>query len=158
MECTGATAILFLFVLRLLPGAHGQVVVLEPDGKSGPPHSTPEYCSQVEPIRPNLKLSDDTNVRVHVTDETTAPFKHSPVELRRFISETKQVIVKKVSTDGDGNFDLGVVKRGDYRLLLSPHRGFKQPAKMECWSQHCTLETVLIANPTDALAAGCPIR
>jgi hypothetical protein len=119
---------------------------------------TPEYCSQVEPIRPNLKLSDDTNVRGHVTDETTAPFKHSPVELRRFISETKQVIVKTVSTDADGNFDLGVVKRGDYRLLLSPHRGFKQPAKLECRSQPCTLETALIANPTDALAAGCPIR
>jgi hypothetical protein len=34
------------------------------------------------------------------------------------------------STDADGKFDLGTVKRGEYRLLLSPHRGFKQPEKL----------------------------
>jgi len=147
-----------LLLSWLLIGAHGQVVIVGTDGKSGPPLATPEYCSQVEPIRPNLKLSEDTSVRGHVTDQTTAPFRNSPIELRRFLSETKQVTVKKVFTDGDGNFDLGVVKRGDYRLLLSPHRGFQQPEKLECRSKNCTLEAILIVNPTDQLAANCPIR
>jgi hypothetical protein len=147
-----------LAVFFLSSGAHGQTVVVGPDGKTEPPPSTPEFCSQVEPIRPNLKLRDDTNVRGHVSDETTAPFKHSPVELRRFISETKQVTVKKASTDSDGNFDLGLVKRGDYRLLLSPSRAFKQAEKLECWSKKCTLDAALIANPTDQIAEHCPIR
>jgi hypothetical protein len=158
MKCATATAILSVLTFSLLNGTHSQVVAAGPDGKSGPPPSSPDYCSQIEPIRPNLKLRDDTTVRGHVTDQTTAPLQHSPAELRRFISQTKQVTVKKISTDGDGNFDLGLVKRGDYRLLLSPHRGFKQPAKLECWSGHCTLDVVLIVNPTDALGAGCPIR
>lgn len=66
--------------------------------------------------------------------------------------------VKKASTDSDGNFDLGLVRRGDYRLLLSPSRAFKQAEKLECWSKKCTLDTALIANPTDQIAEHCPIR
>ena len=88
-----------------------------------------------------------------------SPFQNSLIELRRFISERKQVTVKKVSTDADGKFDLGLVKHGGYRLLLSPHPGFKQPEKLECSSTRaCTVDAVLIANPTDGSAAGCPIR
>jgi hypothetical protein len=153
-----ATATASLLLGLLLEGANGQVVVVGADGKSGPPSATSEYCSQVEPLQPNLKLNVDTSVRGHVTDQTSEPFRNSPIELRHFISETKQVSVKKVSTDGDGNFDLRVVKRGDYRLVLSPNRGFKQPAKLECWPKDCTLYVVLIGNPTDQLAATCPIR
>jgi hypothetical protein len=66
------------------------------------------------------------------------------------------VTVKKVSTDADGKFDLGLVKHGDYRLLLSPHRGVKQPEKLEC--SLTILDAVLVVNPTDGPAAGCPIR
>jgi hypothetical protein len=96
-------------------------------------------------------------VRGRITDQTTAPLQNSPVELRRFISERKQV--KKVSTDPDGKFDLGLVKHGDYRLLVSPHRGLKQPETLECSSNRdCTVDVVLIANPTDGPAAGCTIR
>jgi hypothetical protein len=115
-------------------------------------------CSQVEPIQPNLNLKKDTRVRGHLTDETREPFRNSPIELRLFVSDSEQVTASKVSTDGDGNFDLGVMKRGDYRLLLSPHRGFKQPGKLECPSNDCALDTVLIVNPTDGPGAGCPIR
>jgi len=134
-------------------GAQGQVV------EGGVSRVTPEYCSQVEPIHPNFTPAEDVVVRGRITDQTTAPFQNSPIELRRFISEHKQVTVKKVSTDAEGRFDLGLVKHGDYRLLLSPHRGFKQPEKLECSStRDCTVDTVLIANPTDGPAAGCPIR
>jgi hypothetical protein len=120
---------------------------------------TPEYCSQVEPIHPNFTPAEDVVVRGRITDRTTAPFQNSSIELRRFISERKQLTVRKVSTDVDGKFDLGLVKHGDYRLLLSPHRGFKQPDKLECSStRDCTVDAVLIANPTDGPAAACPVR
>jgi hypothetical protein len=123
-----------------------------------PTAATSAYCSQVEHIRPNLELPEDTTVRGHIADQTGEPFRYSPIELRQFVSESEQITVNKVSTNGDGTFDLGVVKRGDYRLLLSPHRGFKQPAKLECWQKDCTLDTVLIVNPTDEPGAGCPVR
>jgi hypothetical protein len=112
----------------------------------------------VEPLRPNLVLSADTNVRGRVTDQTTAPLKNSRIELRRFVSSAKQVAVRQSSTDADGKFDLGTVRKGQYRLLVSPHRGFKQPEKLECESHDCALDAILITNPTDQLAAGCPIR
>jgi hypothetical protein len=115
-------------------------------------------CSQLEQVRPNLNLKGDTRIRGRLTDQTSEPFRNSPIELRLFVSESEQTTVNKVSTDGDGNFDFGVVKRGDYRLLFSPNRGFKQPAKLECWSNDCNLNTVLIVNPTDVLGAACPIR
>ena len=147
------------FLLWLLVGsAHGQVVVIGPDGMSGPPPNTPGYCASVEPLRPNLVLSADTNVRGRVTDQTTAPLKNSRIELRRFVSSAKQVAVRQSSTDADGKFDLGTVRKGQYRLLVSPHRGFKQPEKLECESHDCALDAILITNPTDQLAAGCPIR
>ena len=157
MKC--AKAVLTFFLLWLFAGsAHSQVVVIGPDGKSGPPSNNPEYCAAVEPLRPNLVLTADTNVRGRVTDQTTAPLKNSRIELRRFISAAKQVALKQSSTDADGEFDLGMVRKGQYRLLLSPHRGFKQPEKLECELHDCALDTMLIANPTDQLAASCPIR
>ena len=128
------------------------------DQTSVPTVATSGECSQVEQLLPNLNLKEDTSVRGHLTDQTTEPFRNSPIELRLFVSESEQITASKVTTDADGNFDLGIVKRGEYRLLLSPHRGFKQPAKLECWSNDCTLNTVLIVNPTDGIGAGCPIR
>ena len=125
---------------------------------AAPTAETSAYCTQVEQLRPNLELKEDTTVRGHIADQTGEPFRNSAIELRRFVSESEQIAVNKVSTDGDGSFDLGLVKRGDYRLLLSPHRGFKQPTKLECWQKNCTLDTVLIVNPTDESAAECPIR
>jgi hypothetical protein len=148
-------------VLALLIGCvftAAQVVQVGADGKRGVPRATPEYCSQVEHIRPNLMLIGDTRVQGRVTDQTTAPFRKSPIELRRFISENDVMTVKKSTTDSEGRFDLGVVKQGKYRLLLSPHRGFKQPDKLECDSMDCKIDAVLIANPTDAPTANCPIR
>lgn len=147
------TAAAVLALSWFMSGVQGKVA------EEGVSRATPEYCSQVEPIHPNFAPTEDVRVRGRITDQTTAPFQNSTVELRRFISERKQLTVKKVSTDADGKFDLGLVKHGDYRLLLSPHRGFKQPEKLECLStRNCTVDAVLTANPTDGSAAGCPIR
>ena len=148
----------FILLWLFVGSTHSQVVVTGPDGRGGPPPKNPEYCAGVDPLRPNLVLTADTNVRGRVTDQTTAPLKTSRIELRRFISPAKQVAVTQSSTDADGKFDLGMVSKGRYRLLISPHRGFKQPEKLECESHDCTLDTTLITNPTDQLAASCPIR
>jgi hypothetical protein len=115
-------------------------------------------CLQAEPLSPNLELSEDTMIRGHVKDQSGEPLRKSPIELRSYISQSEQMIVKRLSTDNDGGFDLGLVKHGSYRLLLSLHRGFQQPAKLECRQKRCVLDTVLIMNPTDLPAAGCPIR
>jgi len=55
-------------------------------------------------------------------------------------------------------FDLGLVKRGEYRLLLAPNRAFQQPEKLECGPKDCNIDVVLIVNATDQLAENCPIR
>ena len=137
--------------------AQAQVVTVGPASPAGPSHR--QYCEQVEPLQANLVLTAETNINGRITDETTEPFRKSAVELRRFISATKQVTLKKTTTDNDGDFDLGKVKRGQYRLLLSPSRAFKQAEKLECWgSKKCTLSTVLVANPTDQFTTNCPIR
>ncbi len=107
------TAAAVLALSWFICGAQGQVA------EGGASRATPEYCSQVELIHPNFTPAEDVLVRGRITDQTTAPFQNSPIELRRFISERKQVTVKKVSTDADGKFDLGLVKHGDYRLRKS---------------------------------------
>jgi hypothetical protein len=152
MKNTAAAVLLSFWLLNV---GHGQIII-GPDGKKV--SYTPKYCGQIELIQANLKLTEDTSVRGQLFDQSGAAVPNSPIELRRFIATTKQVTVKKSSTDGDGKFDLGIVKKGDYRLLLSPHRGFQQPENLECRSKDCTLHTVLILNPSDLPTAQCPIR
>jgi hypothetical protein len=104
-------------------------------------------------------LRDRVHVVGTIRDQTAAPLTSSRVELRRYISERKQVSVRVVSTDGNGHFDLGIVKSGKYRLLVSPHRVFKQPAELKCQNGNtCDLKITLISNPTDMPDAPCPIR
>ena len=117
MKCVVVTVTSLLLWL-FASAAQGQVVVIGPDGKSRPPSGNAEYCATVEPLRPNLVLTADTNVQGHVTDQTTAPLKNSPIELRRFISASQQILVKKSSTDADGKFDLRKVQKGQYRVVF----------------------------------------
>ena len=119
----------------------------------------PDYCYEVKKIRPNLELRDQVRVVGTIRDQTTAPLMSSRVELRRYISQRKQVSVRIVSTDGNGDFNLGIVKSGKYRLLASPHRGFKQPSQLKCQNRNtCDLNITLILNPTDMPGAPCPIH
>jgi hypothetical protein len=119
----------------------------------------PNYCYKIEKIRPNFEVRDQVRVVGRVQDETVFPFVSSRVELRRYISQRKQVSVRVVSTDATGHFDLGIVKSGKYRLLASPNRGFKQPSALQCQNgDTCELEITLIANPTDMPDSPCPIR
>jgi hypothetical protein len=128
------------------------------DGNSGPPPGTPEYCASVELLRPNLVLTADATVQGRVTDQTTAAFKNSPIELSDSFRSGSRRELRKYQPMPRGSSNLGTFKHGEYRLLLSPNRGFKQPEKLQCSSRTCTLDAILTVNPTDQLASSCPIR
>jgi hypothetical protein len=125
------------------------------------PHTPndPDYCYKVEKIDPNLVLDKSAHLVGKIEDPTTAPVENSRVELRRYISQRKQISLRVVSTDRVGYFDLGIVKAGKYRLLASPNRGFKQPTALACQKgTNCELKITLILSWTDQLDSSCPIR
>jgi hypothetical protein len=122
----------------------------------GPPN--PNYCDELK-VKPNLHVQSSVRVKGKITDQSGDPFKNSSVELRHYLSETKQRPQKRVSTDSEGNFDLETVPKGEYRLVASPTRIFKQPQEMWCRpDEQCLLEIVLKVNPTDQLDSQCPIK
>ena len=140
--------------LMFLLGALTQVVFV---GRQPTKTETDKFCNS-ERVRPNLGLQHQTRVSGRVTDIVGAPFKKSQVELRKYISERKQVTITASVTDDKGEFDLGQVEKGEYRLLASPTRSFKQPEEFHCPDKECKLIITLQANPTDLPESGCPIR
>jgi hypothetical protein len=128
-----------------------QLVQIGPDDR--------HYCAKVEHIKPNLHVPSSVQLTGHVEDESGAPFKNSLVELRRYVSEARQVPAANAKTDDNGDFHLGEVSKGVYRLLASPARAFKQPDESWCNSGgQCFLRIILKGNPTDLPASQCPIR
>ena len=140
--------------LMLFLGAFTQVVFV---GQQPTKTEMDKFCNS-ERVRPNLKLQHQTHVSGRVTDIVGVPFKKSQVELRKYISERKQVTITASVTDDKGEFDLGQVEKGEYRLLASPTRSFKQPEEFHCLGKECKLTIALQANPTDLPESGCPIR
>jgi hypothetical protein len=116
-----------------------------------------KFCNS-EKVRPNLKLQHQTHLSGRVTDIVGVPFKKSQVELRNYISVNRQVAIKVSTTDDNGEFDLGQIEKGEYRLLASPTRSFKQPEELHCPGKECKLTIALQANATDLPESGCPIR
>ncbi len=109
--------------LMLFLGAPTQVVFV---GRQPTKAEMDKFCNS-ERVRPNLKLQRQTHVSGRVTDIVGFPFKNSQVELRKYISKNKQVAIKVSATDDNGEFDFGKIEKGEYRLLASPTRSFKQP-------------------------------
>jgi hypothetical protein len=146
------SAIACLLFLATATSAQCQLVSIAPPG---PPD--PHYCDRIK-VEPNLTIEKDADVRGRVVDATGAPFSNSPVELRIFLSPTKQVPSKRVNTDADGNFHLESVKAGKYRLVASPTRAFQQPALLRCANKQCEFSITLQVNPTDLPDSQCPVR
>jgi hypothetical protein len=109
-------------------------------------------------VQPNLQLAETTHISGSLVDVTRAPFRRSKVELRKWISPTRQILVKTISTDMDGHFDLGQIEKGQYRFLPSPHGGFKQPELVSCPQTECRLDLTLQVSSTDIPESVCPIR
>lgn len=142
---------LFAILLFVTAVASAQIVFI------GPPD--PDYCAKVEHIKPNLKLSGRVQLKGKISDQTGAPFKDSRVELRNYVSETVQLPFAIVKTNSTGEFDFHAVPKGDYRLLASPNRAFRQPDELFCRAGgQCFLQITLKVNPTDMPDSVCPIR
>jgi hypothetical protein len=117
-----------------------------------------KYCDKVEPLKPNLVLSSTTHIHGTLVDGSGAPFVLSKIEVRRYISTEEQTFLKVVTTDKSGNFDLGQMDVGKFRVLASESRGFEQPNHLVCTQAECKLDIRLKANATDLPTYACPIR
>jgi hypothetical protein len=143
----------FLAIVTLLIascGCFAQLVQIGPDD--------PNYCAN-EPVKPNLHLQSAVVVKGRLSDRSGAGFANKKVEIRRFVSTTKQVIVANTTTDGDGSFDLGLIAKGDYRLVASSSRAFRQPSEDWCKPTiPCVLNLVLDVNPSDQPYSQCAVK
>src|SRR5258708_7277028 len=63
-----------------------------------------EDCAKRQ-VKPNLQLIETTHLFGSLVDPTGRPFRLSKVELRKWVSPTRQVLLKTISTDKDGRFD-----------------------------------------------------
>jgi hypothetical protein len=138
--------------LCIAPLAFGQVVFV-----GGQPDN--DYCYKIETIHPNLELRESVHFMGRITDGHDWPLMAHPVELRKYISQRKQTIVKVTTADENGYFDMGIVEAGRYRLLASPHRGFQQPTSLKCpRGKKCVLNIALQVNNPDTPISACPVR
>jgi len=141
--------LLSLSPVIITPRLPGQVQI-------GP--SDPNYCEKAEHLTPNLRVSEIARISGTLVDESGAPLKVSRVELRIYISEKQQSSMETVITDEHGQFDLGRVEPGQYRLLASATRAFAQPETLTCTANECKFDIKLRANPTDLPLSLCPVR
>jgi len=119
---------------------------------------TEDLCRS-EVVTPNLVLKDRTVLAGQVRDETGAPFKTSEVLLVSISSSDLQPPQVVATTDDRGRFAFEESEPGSYRLLASPHRGFAQAEKLDCFERsQCELDVILKTNPTDLPYASCPVR
>jgi hypothetical protein len=124
-----------------------------------PGESLKEHCARVEQIKPNLVIARASSGSGRIIDGSGTPLQKSPVELRTYQNESRQIPIRKIMTDANGNFDLAVVAKGRYRLLASPSRLFRQAEDLSCGpADKCTLQIVLRVSSTDMPESVCPVR
>lgn len=115
------------------------------------------YCEKIK-LAPNLTVAQNAQISGRLIDASGAPFRNSTIELRLYISATRQTTVRKIKTDEDGRFNIGSVRAGKYRLIASPTRAFRQPPDLRCADERCELNITLQVNPTDQPDSQCPVR
>jgi hypothetical protein len=100
-------------------------------------------------VHPNLVLDAGVDIGGHVEDPSGAALVHTRIEVRKYISEVKQSSFRQLQTDGNGDFSVGVLPAGKYRLVIFA-RGFKQPRDLQCKSgKICKVNVVPEVAPTD---------
>ena len=117
----------------------------------------PHYCERVH-VRPNLIMEQAGRPSGKIVDQSGVPFKNSRVELRTYVSETKQTPLRSTVTDQEGVFRFDDLGPGQYRLLASPSRAFRQPKQLVCSRVACDLPITLQVSPTDLPDSQCPIK
>ena len=144
------TVIALCFTLNAALLSHAQLIQVRP------PQTV--HCLRDETITPNLRVARQSHIFGVVGDASGETWKRSPVELKIYVSNTKQIFMKKVITDESGKFDLGNVDAGSYRILASPTRAFKQPSPQVCEQHECSLRIMLSPASTDQPTFNCPVR
>ena len=115
-------------------------------------------CTE-ELVKPNLELKEPRRLSGELKNPTGTPFQESRVVLRKLNAKGKLSNTERVTTDKEGNFDLGTLDAGKYRFLPAPSRGFKQPQGIQCREDlDCEIKLVLQLNPSDQEFGGCPIQ
>ena len=122
---------------------------------TGPPD--PHFCDKIK-VQPNLTIELDTRIHGRLIDASGDPVRNSKLELRAFLSPTKQVITTTAMTDANGDFQIKDVKAGRYRLVAAQARGFQQPELQKCASRECELSITLHPSSTDTVESICPAR
>ncbi len=130
--------------------AFGQLVEIGP----GNPHA----CEEVR-VQPNLILSRPIPVEGHVEDQSGAAVANTRLELRTYKSALEQTLLKRAQTNAKGDFSLGEIPAGRYRLLVFIP-GFKQATTLTCSrGDNCALSIRLQVAPTDTFPESvCPPR
>lgn len=119
----------------------------------------PNYCQQIEHLDPNLIIVSRTHLFGVITDSYDVPIVNKPVILKTYESSKVQKLVREVKTNERGEFDLGLVKSGRYRIIASWTRSFRQPTNLKCEAAgDCNLKIRLIVPPTDQPDSFCPVR
>lgn len=90
--------LLFLSTVMITPKSSGQLVQIGP--------SDPNFCEKAEHLTPNLLVTEIARISGTLVDDSGAPFETSRVELRIYTSAKQQSLVKTVTTDERGRFDL----------------------------------------------------
>lgn len=117
----------------------------------------PHYCERVH-VRPNFIMKEAGRLSGKIIDQSGAPFQNSRVELRTYLSETKQIPLRSAVTDQEGVFRFDNLGPGRYRLLASPTRTFRQPEQFVCSRVDCDVLITLQASPTDLPDSQCPVK
>ena len=119
----------------------------------GPQDHKPSCDS--ETVEPNLKMARAGKVVGLVIDPSHAAFANQTVQLR---SEGRVLVI--TNTDANGRFNLGELKRGEYRLLFGG-REWIQPTRLGCSAKTCELDLLIRLKSTDSdsfQALGCPVK
>src|SRR6478609_3697909 len=120
----------------------------------GPPD--PHACEKVK-VNPNLVIDSAVDVKGHVEEVSGMAMINARIAVRKYVSEIKQNSFRKAETDGNGNFAVGVLPSGKYRLVIFAP-GFKQPRDLQCANgKSCKVNVVLETASTDTFPESvCP--
>lgn len=150
MLCPSMVPLVAVVSVWLCGLAFGQLVHI------GPVNS--RACEEVK-VQPNLILSRSIPVEGHVEDASGAVVANTRLELRTYKSALEQTALRRAQTNANGDFSLGAIPAGRYRLLFFLP-GFKQATTLKCSKGgSCTLSIRLETAPTDTFPESvCPPR
>jgi hypothetical protein len=125
-----------------------------------------EAICKTETVAPNLFIATPTKVSGVLFDQTGMPFSIGGNTIVQVRDPNKGKALYTAAVNGRGEFDLGQVKAGTFRIivaikvhggLLERPPGFDQPARMDCSGEsECTIRATVRADHSEDSLASCP--